>query len=79
MMILHTHEQIAQRAYEIFLRNGRQPDQDLKNWLQAEEELRRELASPTDCLVAATVKPLTTVQPDARKKLAPRRKTTRRA
>jgi hypothetical protein len=38
-----THEQIAKRAYEIYLRNGAVPGRDEQNWLQAEAELRQEL------------------------------------
>jgi hypothetical protein len=35
------HDQIAARAFEIYLRNGCQPCQDEQNWLQAEKELRQ--------------------------------------
>jgi hypothetical protein len=35
-----TVEQIAQRAYEIYEREGRQDGRDLENWLRAEAELR---------------------------------------
>ena len=34
-----TVEQIAQRAYEIYERQGRQEGHDLENWLAAEAEL----------------------------------------
>ena len=34
-----TPEQIAQRAYEIYEREGRQEGHDLENWLKAEAEL----------------------------------------
>ena len=34
-----TEEQIRSRAYEIYVRSGRQPGHDLDNWLQAEYEL----------------------------------------
>lgn len=34
-----THEEIAQRAYEIFERSGRKPGRDLENWLAAESQL----------------------------------------
>jgi hypothetical protein len=37
-----THDQIAQRAYEIWLAKGRPPGQEEQNWHQAEAELRRE-------------------------------------
>jgi hypothetical protein len=39
-----THAQIAQRAREIWERNGRADGQDEKNWRQAEEELKREMS-----------------------------------
>ena len=42
-MIHLTHEQIAKRAYEIFLRSGSQPGRDEENWLAAETELKREI------------------------------------
>ena len=34
-----SHEQIAMRAYEIFLRRGAQDGDDLQDWLAAEREL----------------------------------------
>ncbi len=34
-----THEQIAQRAYEIWLRKGRPVGLDVQNWKEAELEL----------------------------------------
>ena len=34
-------EEIRQRAYEIYLERGEQPDCDLDDWLQAERELQR--------------------------------------
>jgi DUF2934 family protein len=40
-----TTEEIAQRAYEIFVARGRQPGHDLDDWLQAESELLREHAA----------------------------------
>ncbi|MCX7885728.1 MAG: DUF2934 domain-containing protein [Verrucomicrobiae bacterium] len=43
-----THEEIAARAYQIYLERGCQPGHELDDWLQAEYELRqlpvRELA-----------------------------------
>jgi len=38
-----THEQIAQRAREIWERHGRPHGEDVKNWREAEEELKREM------------------------------------
>ncbi len=40
-----TTEEIAQRAYEIFLARGGEPGHDLDDWLQAESELLREHAA----------------------------------
>lgn len=40
-----TTEEIAERAYEIFLARGGEPDHDLDDWLQAESELLREHAA----------------------------------
>ena len=34
------HEQVAQRAYEIFLARGATHGQDIEDWLRAERELR---------------------------------------
>jgi hypothetical protein len=34
-----THQQIASRAYQIFLERGREPGHDVDDWLQAEYEL----------------------------------------
>ena len=36
-----TNEEIATRAYEIFLMRGGEHGSDLDDWLQAEQELRR--------------------------------------
>ena len=35
-----THEQIAQRAYEIFVERGQPQGHDLDHWLEAEAQLR---------------------------------------
>jgi Protein of unknown function (DUF2934) len=35
-----TFEQIRQRAFEIYLKRGQTPGDDLLDWLQAERELR---------------------------------------
>ena len=40
-----TTEEIAQRAYEIFLARGGEPGHDIDDWLQAESELLRERAA----------------------------------
>ena len=34
-------EEIGNRAYEIYLRRGRQPGYELEDWLQAERELTK--------------------------------------
>jgi hypothetical protein len=34
------HEKIAQRAYQLWEKDGRKPGLDAKYWLQAENELR---------------------------------------
>ena len=34
-----SQQDIARRAYEIYLRNGRRPGRDEQNWLDAEREL----------------------------------------
>ena len=39
-----TAEEIAQRAYEIFVARGGEAGHDLDDWLQAESELLRENA-----------------------------------
>jgi hypothetical protein len=35
-----THEEIAARAYELFLARGRRHGHDREDWMQAERELR---------------------------------------
>jgi hypothetical protein len=42
-----TREQIAARAFEIYMRSGCRPGQDEQNWLQAEKELRAEASKVT--------------------------------
>lgn len=41
--VAFTHEQIAERAKEIWQRRGCPTGQDEKNWLEAENQLKREL------------------------------------
>jgi len=38
-----THEQIAQRAQDIWNRHGCPPGEDKENWFEAEAELRKEM------------------------------------
>ena len=35
-----THKEIARRAYEIYLENGRRQGHEVQYWLQAEQELK---------------------------------------
>jgi hypothetical protein len=39
------HEEIARRAYEIYLKRGAVPGHELDDWVQAEEECRSQAAS----------------------------------
>jgi len=39
-----THEQISRRAHEIWLKRGSKPGQDEQNWLEAEAQLKAEMA-----------------------------------
>ena len=39
-----THEQISKRAHEIWIKRGCKPGQDEQNWLEAEAQLRAEMA-----------------------------------
>jgi len=36
-------ERIAKKAYDLYEQRGRQPDQDVEDWLKAEELVRREM------------------------------------
>jgi len=38
-----THEQIAKRAHDIWVKNGCKHGQDEQNWLEAERQLKAEL------------------------------------
>jgi hypothetical protein len=40
-----THQQIAQRALEIWMRHGCPPGEDKENWLEAERQLKAEMRS----------------------------------
>jgi hypothetical protein len=37
-----THDEIARRAYELYIMDGRQQDQCLQNWFEAERELSQQ-------------------------------------
>jgi hypothetical protein len=39
-----THDQIARRAHEIWVTKGCKPGQEQHNWLEAERQLKAELA-----------------------------------
>lgn len=56
MNLIHaTHDQVARRAYEIYVANGRRDGHDLDDWLQAEYEL---LAQPVRVLARMKPQPL---------------------
>jgi len=38
--VMPTHKEIAKRAYEIYIENGRRQGQSEQHWLQAEQELK---------------------------------------
>jgi len=40
--VMPAHKDIARRAYEIYLKNGRRQGQSEKNWYQAEQELKNQ-------------------------------------
>jgi hypothetical protein len=40
-----THDQIAQRALEIWMQHGCPPGEDEKNWLEAERQLKEKTRS----------------------------------
>jgi len=46
-----TQEQIAVRAYEIWLRNGCHHGNDLQNWLDAEDQLHRQSSDPQNATI----------------------------
>jgi hypothetical protein len=43
--VVPTHEQITQRAYQIYLEHGFHPGNELADWLAAEKELIERLES----------------------------------
>jgi len=40
-----SHDEVALRAYELFEASGRQPGQEIANWLRAEQELASRTAA----------------------------------
>ncbi len=48
-----TKEQVAQRAYELYVRRGSQPGKDIEDWFRAEKELTGEVvAGPAKTMAA---------------------------
>ena len=45
--IAPSREEIARRAYELFLQRGGEPGHEQEDWLQAEKNLREEKARPS--------------------------------
>jgi DUF2934 family protein len=46
-------EDVAQRAYELFVRRGSQPGRDIEDWFRAEKELSGEVvAGPAKSMAA---------------------------
>jgi hypothetical protein len=43
-----THEEIAQRAYALFEKSGRQPGHEMENWLEAESQLLAAMKTKVD-------------------------------
>ena len=41
-----TTEEIAQRAYELYVERGRQPGHEAEDWLRAESELKQRYSMP---------------------------------
>ena len=39
-----TNEMIQKKAQEIYEKNGRKPDQDMNNWLEAERIVKKQLS-----------------------------------
>lgn len=51
--LLLSHEQVALRAYEKWNARGRPTGDDLRDWLEAEQELRREARRAQDAALYA--------------------------
>lgn len=56
-----THEEISQRARQIWEREGRPEGRDVEHWLQAEEELRRESQGSESARETVSSQPRATV------------------
>jgi hypothetical protein len=48
-----THDQIAQRAYEIFVARGRPEGRDQEHWFEAESQLSTVISQPAKPIAAA--------------------------
>lgn len=48
-----SHEEIAARAYELYLEHGAQPGHDVDDWLEAERELSEQATARADGETAA--------------------------
>ena len=57
-----SHEQIARRAYEIFVERGQPAGRDLEHWLEAERQLRAAGQTKGTAQTAA-VSPIRATQP----------------
>ncbi len=66
------HEEIAKRAYEIYLGNGAQPGRDQENWLQAEAELHGELQQQVSAIAKTVPAPQPSLAATIRQTLKPR-------
>jgi hypothetical protein len=65
-----TQEQIARRAYEIFVERGQPAGRDLEHWLEAERQLRT-AGQPKAAAQTATSSSMRTTQPAATQTSAP--------
>jgi hypothetical protein len=66
------HEEIAKRAYEIYVGSGAQPGRDQENWLQAEAELRSELQQQIAAIAKTVPAPQPSLAATIRQTLKPR-------
>ncbi|MBI5395237.1 MAG: DUF2934 domain-containing protein [Verrucomicrobia bacterium] len=66
------HENIAKRAYEIYIGSGAQPGRDQENWMQAEAELRSELQQQIAAIAKTVPAPQPSLAATIRQTLKPR-------
>ena len=57
-----TTEEIAQRAYELYVERGRQPGHEAEDWLRAESELKQRYSIPA-ATVTVSPAPVTPAKP----------------